>query len=275
MKSHQSPRIQSRLSEKFSAEHSCASRNWLRIRNLAVAKSEKPQSPEVLVPHPVTACLGTAGFPHCRSFRFSCGLSRILWHSGALPAECRQSWWERLTNPETNQPWRPPRLIKAFLWRPGRNISIQCMHLNLYVSNQEEVELILMVMTRWAAEANLSQRKQTADDKRPEKQPSVWETLQICFVSNLVASASTSARSKLLSALVYLCAVLLHIHENTFTCVYLTAALVYLTAALADESCQFQTQPGFQLPSHHTAILQMLAYLLFYTYMYICQCKYA
>lgn len=78
-----------------------------------------------------------------------------------LAWEVHQSW---------NQPTTLPlRLIKAFLWRPIRSISISCMHLNLYASNQEEVEAMLVVMTRWAAEENLSQQKRAADYQNPQE----------------------------------------------------------------------------------------------------------
>lgn len=45
-----------------------------------------------------------------------------------------------------------------------------------------------------------------------------------------------------------------YIHMHWLLCTHKCA--VYLTAALTDENCQFQTQPGFQLSTHHTAVLQ-------------------
>lgn len=192
-----------------------------------------------------------------------------------LVGEAHQSW-----NQPTNHDVFPGR---SKLFSEGLVETSPFLYLNLYASNQEEEAV---VMTRWAAEANLSQQKQAADYKHPWEATkrlqrrfkfasfrTWWLVLPLSDDCNTLQEGILLGRSS--SALWCIRAlsssIFTKIHSHAFPSVHAQISLFEIW----DESCQFQTQPGFQLPTHHMAVLQMLAYLLFYTYMYIYQCKYA
>lgn len=162
MKSHQSPRIQSRLSKKFSAEHSCVSRNWMRNQNLVMVRGAAE-------PWGTSSCHSLSG--HC--------------------------WFSQL------------QVIQMILAK-------------------------LVVMTRWTAEANLSQKKQAADYKCPWEATKLLQTrykLALFRPWRLLRSLSDdwcmlqeeSVLSRSSPALWCTHVFLLDVHKNAFTCIHFCA----------------------------------------------------